>query len=84
MSEQDPGRLADQFEREAADLESRGAELGQQIDETRQEWESKRASGAVPGANPPGGEPREGDTGRESETAESPGPEAPPVQPGGP
>lgn len=53
MSEREDHRqLADDAEREAKRLEQRSQELDQEIGETRQEWERKRASEAVPGAPP--------------------------------
>lgn len=53
MSEQDPGKLADELEQQADRLEAHGDEVGARIEEARQDWKQKRASEAVPGANPP-------------------------------
>lgn len=53
MTPEDPGRLADELEHEADRLERQGREVQGHIDQTRQDWESKRADQSVPGANPP-------------------------------
>jgi hypothetical protein len=41
------------YEREVDKLEEGVEKLGDQIDETRQDWERKRADRQVPGAIPP-------------------------------
>ena len=40
----------DEAERELADLEQRSEKLGEEIDETRDDWEAKKADPSVPGA----------------------------------
>lgn len=65
MSEHE--RLHDRAEREADDLERRGEELGEDIDRARQNWESKKADPAVPGAQPE-------DPGQERDRADEEGP----------
>jgi hypothetical protein len=40
----------DEAERELADLEQRSEKLGDEIDETRDDWEGKKADDSVPGA----------------------------------
>ena len=56
MAETDPGKLADDLEHEADDLERRSRKLGEQTDEAAQDWERKRADPSVPGAPPPAGD----------------------------
>jgi hypothetical protein len=53
MPPEDPGHLAEEFEQEADRLEQHGQEVQGRIEDTRQEWEHKRADESVPGANPP-------------------------------
>ena len=53
MTPEDPGRLADEFDQQADQLEQHGREVQERIEDTRHEWESKRADEGVPGANPP-------------------------------
>ena len=53
MTPEDPGRLADELEQQADKLEQQSREVQGHIDDTRQEWEGKRADPSVPGANPP-------------------------------
>ena len=55
MPEQDPDKLADALDQEADKLESHSKELGQQIEDSRQDWERKRRDENVPGAPPPEG-----------------------------
>jgi hypothetical protein len=43
---------ADGLEQQGDEMESRGEELGRQIGEVREEWESKKQSADVPGAQP--------------------------------
>jgi hypothetical protein len=45
-------RLHERAQREADDLEQRGEKLGEEIDRTRQDWESKKGDQSVPGAQP--------------------------------
>jgi hypothetical protein len=45
--------IADEAEAKADDLETRGEEVSEHIEETKKEWESARESSNVPGANPP-------------------------------
>ncbi|MDQ6746110.1 MAG: CoA transferase [Actinomycetota bacterium] len=52
MEERDPGALADEYEREADDMERRGDKVDKHVRETREDWEQKRSSEGVPGANP--------------------------------
>ena len=56
MTDEDPGRLADQREREADELARRSDKLKDDVGEVRQEWQRKRASASVPGAVPEEGE----------------------------
>ena len=56
MTETDPGKLADQLEREADDMERHSDELRQRTEDTSQEWQRKRSDPNVPGAPPPRGE----------------------------
>ena len=54
-------------ERELADLEERSEKLGDEIDETRDDWEAKKADDSVPGA---AGEPSHAEEGgKHPETA---------------
>jgi hypothetical protein len=53
--EEQDERLAATTERaeaELADLEQRSEHVGEEIDETRREWETKRNDPGVPGAEP--------------------------------
>jgi hypothetical protein len=67
MTAEDSDRLADELEQQADRLEQHSQEVQARIDDTRQEWESKRADEGVPGANPPpqpaGDEPKDEGTG---------------------
>lgn len=55
MTEHD--EKAQQLEREAEDLEEQSDRVGEHIDETRRDWESKEQDPSVPGAQPdPDGE----------------------------
>jgi hypothetical protein len=60
-----------ELEADAADLEQRGREVEQGIEETRSEWERKKEDSTVPGAQP--------DDAQEPASGESPAEE-----PGGP
>ena len=51
--ELDHEQLADRLQQEADELKQRDQELGSDISDARQEWESKRADPAVPGAAEP-------------------------------
>ena len=51
--------LADDLDHEADRMGERSEKLEAEIDDTRQEWESKQRDGSVPGAPPPEGQ--EGD-----------------------
>jgi hypothetical protein len=53
---EDPGALADEMEQEADRLEDRSNELGEKVDDVRNDWERKRSDDGVPGANPPEGD----------------------------
>ena len=60
-------RQAEAAERELADMEERGERVGEQIEQTRKDWEAKVADPSVPGA---GGDPdRAEEGGRHPETA---------------
>jgi hypothetical protein len=52
VSEHDPSEAADQLEREADDLAGRSRDLHAQARDVSQDWERKRSSGDVPGAQP--------------------------------
>jgi hypothetical protein len=43
---------AEEMEAELTDMEQRSEEVGEDIEETRQEWERKRDDSNVPGAEP--------------------------------
>jgi hypothetical protein len=43
---------AEELEREAESLEGHSERVGEQIEETRREWEAKEDDPAVPGAQP--------------------------------
>jgi hypothetical protein len=80
MTREDPFELAQEREREADELERRSRELGSAVDETREDWERKRADDAVPGAPPPSpSQSPEDDAGEEPR---SPAPQAPPPSAG--
>ena len=51
--QEDPGGLADELEQQARKLERRSEDLGEDVQDVRQDWERKRADQGVPGANPP-------------------------------
>jgi hypothetical protein len=59
MSEKEPGRLADELERDAAELERRSEELHGEVTDVRQDWQRKRADAGVPGAPPEEGDESE-------------------------
>jgi hypothetical protein len=60
MSEHE--QQADRLEHEADDMEQRSERLGEQIGDTREDWERKQRDGGLPGAT---GEPRPSDDERE-------------------
>ena len=63
----DHEQQAEAAERELADMEERSERVGEQIEETRKDWEAKVADPDVPGA---GGDPeRAAEGGRHPETA---------------
>jgi hypothetical protein len=45
-------RIHERAEREADDLQRRNEELGEHIDDARQDWETKKGDESVPGAQP--------------------------------
>ncbi|MEA2370746.1 MAG: hypothetical protein QOH12_1140 [Solirubrobacteraceae bacterium] len=49
-------KLANELEREAAELEEKGRALDKHVKEARTDWERKRSDAAVPGAVPPSDE----------------------------
>lgn len=61
MTESEHERVHKEAEREADDLERRNEKLGERIQKTRQDWESKKGDEGVPGAvedeEEPSGEP---------------------------
>jgi hypothetical protein len=67
--EQDPGALADEMEQEADRLEDRSKELGEEVQDVRQDWERKRADEGVPGANPPEADERSDQDESEDQTS---------------
>jgi hypothetical protein len=75
MSEHE--ELHERAEHEADDLERRNQKLGEDIQSTRQDWESKKSDESVPGARPE-------DAAQEDDRADEDGPppEADAVTPG--
>jgi hypothetical protein len=57
MTEHD--EKAQQLEREAEDLEEQSDRVGEHIDDTRRDWESKEQDPSVPGAQPDPGDEEE-------------------------
>jgi len=53
MSDEDPGKLADQLDEQADKLEKHSSELSSEIKDVGEDWERKRADSNVPGARPP-------------------------------
>jgi hypothetical protein len=49
-------KLADELEQESDRLERRSDELGDEISDTRDDWQRKRNDDGVPGAPPPEGD----------------------------
>jgi hypothetical protein len=74
MSENDPERLADAREREAAELQQQSDRLAEDVSDARDDWERKRADEGVPGAPPHEKSP----AADEGDAADSPDPNAPP------
>lgn len=74
----DPQALADELERQGRELQERSGQLGERLQETRQEWERKRRDSSVPGANPPEGP--EGEREERPGSEGSPAPQAPPQE----
>jgi hypothetical protein len=72
MSDSDPGKLADELEHEAANLQKQSEKLHGDVAEVREDWERKRRDQNVPGAL----EPTEDDDGERE--GHSPAPQAPP------
>ena len=65
--ERDHEAKVQEAERELADMEQRSEQVGERIDETRDDWEAKKADPNVPGA---AGDPEHADEGgRHPETA---------------
>jgi hypothetical protein len=50
---EDPGELADELDQEADQMQRRSDELGDKLEQVRQDWQRKRADQGVPGATPP-------------------------------
>jgi hypothetical protein len=82
MTENDPGKLADELDQQADELGGENAALKENIDETRQDWQRKREDASVPGAVPPDGD---GDSDRDeaNEANGSPAAESPREESGG-
>ncbi len=53
MTGEDHREHADELERELSDMEHHAGKLGDQIDETREDWEHKKRDPKVPGATGP-------------------------------
>jgi hypothetical protein len=51
--ERDHDKLADELEREQADMEHLSEQLGSEIDATRDKWRRRQKDPGVPGAEPP-------------------------------
>jgi hypothetical protein len=71
VSERDPDQLADELEDEADKLKERTENLGDELQDVRQDWERKRADESVPGAVPPDSE--DSDAGAETNEREGDG-----------
>jgi hypothetical protein len=52
---------AREMERDADEMEEHSAKVGEQIDETRREWDAKERDPSIPGAQP---DPEEEEDGR--------------------
>jgi len=53
MSDSDPGKLADELENEAAELQKQSEKLHGDVADVREDWERKRRDESVPGAPEP-------------------------------
>ncbi len=78
MSEHDPFDLAARRERETDAMQRGLDDVAEHVEQTREDWERKRADTNVPGAQPPTAEGEEGDERQPS----SPAPQAPPEEEG--
>lgn len=58
---------AERPEREAADMEERAEKLGEHIEETRRDWDTKEQDPSVPGARPDEGEDEDADESADEE-----------------
>jgi hypothetical protein len=67
---EDHQQQADAAERELADMEERSERVGEQIEETRKDWDAKVADPSVPGA---GGDPDRAEEGGEHPETAYPG-----------
>jgi hypothetical protein len=67
MSEHDPGDLADELDQQADQLERHSADVGQQVEETREDWQRKRRDESIPGAQPPESEEEDSPVGADEE-----------------
>lgn len=74
MSEEDPEKLAAELDAEAEDMQRRNDRLGDEVAQTREDWERKRLDPSVPGAPPPDEERSD----QADQAPDSAGPEAPP------
>jgi hypothetical protein len=63
--------LADELERETDALQHETDKLGQEIADTRSDWEAKRNDPSIPGAPAPEGESRSEDDGETRPAEES-------------
>jgi phage shock protein A len=70
-------QLANQLEQETDKLEQRSQELGQEIEDTRTDWRSKRANPAVPGALEPVDEAASPESASEDESDGAPSEDRP-------
>jgi hypothetical protein len=76
MTENDPGKLADELEQKADRLDQQSSELEERTDDVRQDWERKRSDPQVAGANPPdSSEEEEPEAGTEDRGADPEGTE---------
>jgi hypothetical protein len=74
---EDPDKLADELEHEAAQLQEQSEKLHGDVAEVREDWERKRRDQNVPGAP----EPTDSSEGGETRDT-SPAPESPPEEEG--
>ena len=75
MAAEDPEKLAAELDAQAEDMQRRNDQLGDEVAQTREDWERKRRDPSVPGAPPPA-EQRSDEAGQAPGSA---GPEAPPT-----